>query len=66
MSRTFRAAYADFNNNGAGVLLTRREHARLTDDALIAEARAEAARAGLDLEGAEIVIGDWIDSIWVS
>ncbi len=66
MNRAFRAAYADFNNNGAGVLLTRREHARLTDDALIAEAKAEAARAGIDLEGADIVIGESMDSICVS
>lgn len=61
MTKTFRAAYADWDNNGVGMLLTSPEMADWADDALIAEALAYADRHGLDISGAEIVVGDWID-----
>lgn len=41
--------------------LTEPEHALLLDKALLAEARAEAERVGLDLSYSEMVIGEWAD-----
>jgi len=56
----FRAAYWT-DGKGAEVRLTGPEHAHLSDEDLLAEARAEAERVGLDLSYGEIVIGEWAD-----
>ena len=58
--RTYRAAYWT-DHEGGELVLTGPEHAKLDDDALLAEARAEAERADLDLSYGEIEIGDWTD-----
>lgn len=67
MSTTYRAAYYAAPQS-TGVLLTQPEHASLSDTDLIAEAMAEAERAGLlgaecpaDAFRACIVIGDWTE-----
>ena len=61
MKTTYRAAIsysADDTQHQGGQPLTGPEHADLSDEALLAEARAEAKRAGLP-EDSEIVIGQW-------
>lgn len=58
----YRAAisYSDDDaHRQGGVRLTGPEHASLPDEALLAEARAEARRAGLSEEECEIEIGEW-------
>jgi len=55
---TYRAAYWT-DRRGAEVVLTLPEHASLSDEDLLAEARREAERVGLDLTYGEIVIGEW-------
>ena len=58
--RVFRAAY--WTDGQGEVVLTREEHATLPDAALMAEAWAEVARAGVDFSGVGgIVIGDWFE-----
>ncbi len=69
-STTYRAAYLA---RGAGVVLTRPEHAGLSDAELRAAALAEAMRAGLIGDDAEanqltaeqfadaLVVGDWTE-----
>jgi len=58
MQTTYRAAYWT-DGEGAEVVLTAPEHADLSDDELLAEAQAEAERAGVDLTTGRIEIGDW-------
>lgn len=53
----FRVAYWT-DGKGAEVRLTGPEHALLLDKTLLAEARAEAERVGLDFSYGEIVIGE--------
>lgn len=60
MARTYRAAYWT-DGQGGELVLTAPEHAHLSDEALLAEARAEAERAGVDLSDGRIEIGDWTD-----
>ena len=60
---SYRAAYWLSADSQSEVVLTGREHAALDDDALEAEARAEARRAGLELDGGRIVIGTWRESV---
>lgn len=60
---SYRAAYWLSADGQSEVVLTGREHASLDDDALEAEALAEARRAGLELEGGRIVIGTWRESV---
>lgn len=60
MGRTYRAAYW-VDDQGGELVLTLPEHAQLPDDELLAEARAEAERAGVDLSYGRIEIGDWHD-----
>lgn len=57
---TYRAAYWT-DGKGAEVVLTGPEHAHLSDEELIAEARKEAESAGLDLSYGEIVVGEWTE-----
>lgn len=57
--RTYRAAY--WTDGQGELVLTAPEHASLSDEALLSEARAEAERAGVDLSGGRIEIGDWTD-----
>lgn len=58
---TYRAAYWLSDDRQGEIVLTGPEHAHLDDDALEAEARAEAEREGVDLSGGSIVIGEWRD-----
>lgn len=60
MAHTYRAAYWT-DGQGGELLLTAPEHATLSGEALLAEARAEAERAGVDLSYGRIEIGDWTD-----
>ena len=57
---TYKAAYWT-DGKGAEIVLTRPEHAHLSDEELIAEALREAESAGLDLSDGEIVVGDWTE-----
>lgn len=59
--REYRAAYLMSADGQGEVVLTGPEHSGLDDDALIAEARAEARRAGIELDGGRIVVGTWRD-----
>lgn len=58
-SNAYRACYWQSDDRQGEVVLTSEDHADLSDDDLEAEARAEAARAGLDLSGGRLVIGAW-------
>jgi hypothetical protein len=60
---SYRAAYWLSADSQSEVVLTGPEHASLDDDALEAEALAEARRAGLELDGGRIVIGTWRESV---
>ncbi|HEX7039624.1 MAG TPA: hypothetical protein VF202_05895 [Trueperaceae bacterium] len=60
MARTYRAAYWT-DGQGGELVLTAPEHSTLSEEALLAEARAEAERAGVDLSYGRIEIGDWHD-----
>jgi hypothetical protein len=53
---TYRAA---FLKGGTGTVLTLPEHSSLSDSELIAEALEEAQRAGIEIDAADIAIGDW-------
>lgn len=59
MTNRYRACYWQSDDRQGEVVLTSEDHADLSDDDLEAEARAEAARAGLDLSGGRLVIGAW-------
>lgn len=54
---TYRAAY--WTDGQAELVLTGPEHADLSDEDLIAEARAELARQGGTEDGGRIVVGAW-------
>jgi len=60
MARTYRAAYWT-DGHGGELVLTAPEHAHLSDEELLAEARAEAERVGLDLSDGRIEVGEWYD-----
>ena len=60
MARTYRAAYWT-DGQGGELVLTAPEHAHLSDEELLAEARAEAERVGLDLSDGRIEVGEWYD-----
>ena len=57
----FRAAYIVSADRQGDVVLTGPEHAALSDEALLAEAKAEMARAGIDLADGTLEIGEWED-----
>jgi len=57
---TYRAAYWT-DGKDAEVVLTLPEHAHLSDEELIAEARRYAEEVGLDLSYGTIVVGEWED-----
>jgi purine-nucleoside phosphorylase len=57
---TFRAAIWT-DGQGGELLLTTEEHAAMPDTDLLAEAEAEAARAGIDLSGGNIIVCDWTE-----
>ena len=59
MTSTFRAAYWIADDGQSDVLLTDETMAGLSDDALIAEARAMAEQVGLDLDSGRLVIGGY-------
>jgi len=59
---TYRAAYWT-DGKGAEVVLTLPEHAGLSDEELIAEAKRYAEEIGLDLSYGEIVIGEWTEQV---
>ena len=56
----FRAAYWT-DGKGSEVLLTLPEHAHMSDEALLAEARRYAEEEGFDFvfSSGEIVVGEW-------
>lgn len=61
---TYRAAIcysSDDVHRQGGVRLTGPEHAALSDEAILAEARAEMRRAGLSDEESEIEIRNWTE-----
>jgi len=58
---TYRACYWISDDRQADLVLTGPEHAHLSDAELIAEATAEAERAGISLDGGELKIGEWRD-----
>lgn len=61
MSQTvFRAAYWT-DHQGGEIVLTLPEQSHLSDSKLLAEARAEAESACLDLNRGDIVIGRWTE-----
>lgn len=55
----YRAAYWISDNRQGEIRLTGPEHADLPEKELVAEAKAEADYANLDLSGGEIVVGMW-------
>jgi len=56
----YRAAYWT-DGRGAEIVLTLPEHAHLSDEDLLAEARRYAEEVGLELSYGEIVIGEWAE-----
>lgn len=58
---TYRAAYWISKDRQNEVVLTAPADAGLSDDALEAEALAEAARQGLEIGDGSIEIGDWTE-----
>ena len=60
-SKTYRAAYYQSTDRQSEMVLTLREHSGMSDEALRAEAEAEAARAGVDLRDGRIVVGGWTE-----
>ncbi len=59
MAITYRACYWQSTDGQGEVVLTSPEHDRLSDEDLTREAREEAARAGISLDGGQLVIGKW-------
>lgn len=59
-AETYRAAYWT-DHEGGELVLTGPEHAHLSDEELILEARAEAERADLDLSYGAVLVGDWTE-----
>lgn len=66
---TYRAAYLHSNPQSHGTVLTGPEHATLSDDALLAEARREMEKVGIpdqydtiDDAMADVAIDDWTES----
>lgn len=57
----FRAAYWIRKDGQGEVLLTGPEHAGMAEEELLAEARAEAERAGMELTAGKIEVGEWTD-----
>ena len=56
----YRAAYWT-DGRGAEIVLTLPEHAHMSDEELIAEARRHAEEQGFDLSYGTIVVGEWIE-----
>lgn len=61
MTNTYRAACWTSDDCQAEVRLTSEEHAALPDAELLAVAQACAEEIGLDLDGGDIVIGDFTE-----
>jgi len=59
--KTYRAAGWVADDKQSDVRLTSESQKDLSDDDLIAAAEKEAEAVGIDLEGSEILIGDWTE-----
>jgi hypothetical protein len=57
----YRAAYWISDDRQGEVRLTGPEHRHLSDADLVAEAKAEIARAGVQAVGGAIKIGSWVE-----
>ena len=60
---TYRAAYIpdDGSSTGGGLVLTSYVERNLSDSDLIKAAMAEAESAGIEVDEADLVIGDWAE-----
>jgi hypothetical protein len=57
----YRAAYWISDDRQGEVRLTGPEHCHLSDAYMVAEAKAEIVRAGIQAVGGEIKIGSWVE-----
>lgn len=61
MTKTYRACYWLSDDRQSDVVLTREKHSDRSDAMLVALALIESVKAGLDLSGGTLEIGEWTE-----